>query len=81
MMQEDTTSIHMCSHAKRLAIAFFSQPHKTTLSIRFYTTLIRLVRPIRLQHLRDITGHRSLHQCSFLLGTNRLTQLLTGIFP
>ena len=22
MMQEDTTSIHMCSHAKRLATAF-----------------------------------------------------------
>ena len=44
-------------------------------------TILRLFPPVRLQHLRDITGHRSLHQRALLLGINRFAELLTSVFP
>ena len=43
-------------------------------------TILGLFRAVRLQHLWDITGHRSLRQCALLLGINSFVQLLTGVF-
>ena len=40
--------------------------------------LLRLFRPIRLQNLWNIMGHRSLYQCAILFETSRLT-LSTGV--